>query len=309
MKANEALKRSVSIAFGSCTSLAMPWLMLARMAGRCRGLYRHRLRPERCRAAKPVAPRRRPAAADLPKLGALIDDSEADVLAHLSFPAAHRAKLHSANPLERLNGEIKRRTDVVGIFPDEAAITRLVGALLLEQNDEWAVQRTRYMTLETMRPSATVPTSACRSWRPDPAGPAGRRGDQRQLHHTRGRDNVKKGTRQVELGHSMRSWLSRMGVAIGGKNLAEVRAQARQIPTVFNPCLIRGSFWSSAKARKIRLYEAAFRVAPRTRSWLSSFPKRSLTQSKTGRCLFPRPRSGLSVSSLSAIDLYLWLRV
>jgi transposase-like protein len=62
----------------------------------------------------------------------------------------HRAKLHSTNPLERLNGEIKRRTEVVGIFPNEAAITRLVGAILLEQNDEWSVQRARYMTLETI---------------------------------------------------------------------------------------------------------------------------------------------------------------
>ena len=86
----------------------------------------------------------------VPKLAALMDQAEPDVLAYMSFPAAHRVKLHSTNPLERLNGEIKRRTEVVGIFPNEAAITRLVGAILLEQNDEWAVQRARYMTRETM---------------------------------------------------------------------------------------------------------------------------------------------------------------
>jgi len=84
------------------------------------------------------------------KLAALMDEAEPDVLAYMTFPAPHRAKLHSTNPLERLNGEIKRRTEVVGIFPNEAAITRLVGAILLEQNDEWAVQRARYMTLETI---------------------------------------------------------------------------------------------------------------------------------------------------------------
>src|SRR3954447_26956066 len=93
----------------------------------------------------------------LPKLAAFMDEAEADVLAYMDFPAAHRAKLHSTNPLERLNGEVKRRTDVVGIFPNEAAITRLIGAILLEQNDEWAVQRARYITLETIAPMSDDP--------------------------------------------------------------------------------------------------------------------------------------------------------
>ena len=86
----------------------------------------------------------------VPKLATIMDEAEQDVLAYMSFPKEHRTKLHSTNPIERLNGEIKRRTDVVGIFPNEEAISRLVGALLLEQNDEWAVQRGRYMTLETI---------------------------------------------------------------------------------------------------------------------------------------------------------------
>jgi putative transposase len=86
----------------------------------------------------------------VPKLAAIMDHAEADVLAYMTFPREHRAKLHSTNPIERLNGEIKRRTEVVGIFPNDDAIVRLVGAILLEQNDEWAVRRARYMTLETI---------------------------------------------------------------------------------------------------------------------------------------------------------------
>jgi putative transposase len=83
----------------------------------------------------------------LPKLAAMLDDAENEVLAFMDFPRAHRKQIASTNPLERLNAEIKRRTDVVGIFPNDAAIVRLVGALLLEQNDEWQLQR-RYLSLE-----------------------------------------------------------------------------------------------------------------------------------------------------------------
>jgi transposase-like protein len=84
-----------------------------------------------------------------PKLAALMDDSEHDVLAYLGFPAQHRVKLRSTNPLERLNKEVKRRADVVGIFPGESSIVRLIGAVLLEQNDEWQLQH-RYMQVEAM---------------------------------------------------------------------------------------------------------------------------------------------------------------
>jgi putative transposase len=85
-----------------------------------------------------------------PKLSLLMDDAEDDVLAFMSFPKAHRTQIHSTNPLERVNAEIKRRTNVVGIFPNDKSIIRLVGALMLEQNDEWCLQR-RYMQLEGLQ--------------------------------------------------------------------------------------------------------------------------------------------------------------
>jgi transposase-like protein len=90
-----------------------------------------------------------------PKLSALMDASEHDVLAYMTFPVQHRTKLHSVNPLERLNKEVKRRADVVGIFPNEASIVRLIGAVLLEANDEWQLQH-RYMQVEAMADIATI---------------------------------------------------------------------------------------------------------------------------------------------------------
>jgi putative transposase len=85
-----------------------------------------------------------------PKIGALMDSAEYEVLSYMDFPRAHWLQIHSTNPLERLNAEIKRRTNVVGIFPNDRAVTRLVGALLLEQSDEWTLQR-RYMQLEGLQ--------------------------------------------------------------------------------------------------------------------------------------------------------------
>ncbi len=93
--------------------------------------------------------------------GAPLRTSEDDVLAYMAFPAAHRTKLHSVNTLERLNKEVKRRADVVGIFPSEASIIRLIGAVLLEANDEWQLQH-RYMGVEALaellNPNPTVDT-------------------------------------------------------------------------------------------------------------------------------------------------------
>lgn len=91
----------------------------------------------------------------LPRAAAILDEAEHDVLAHLAFPPAHRVKIHSTNTLERLNKEVKRRANVVGIFPNEASILRLIGAILMEQNEEWQLQN-RYIPQHSMtEPEAT----------------------------------------------------------------------------------------------------------------------------------------------------------
>ena len=87
----------------------------------------------------------------LPKLAALLGRAEEDLLAFYAFPAEHWRKLRSTNPLERLNREIGRRTDVVGIFPDDASLIRLATSLVIEQNDEWLVGR-RYLSLDSLAP-------------------------------------------------------------------------------------------------------------------------------------------------------------
>lgn len=91
------------------------------------------------------------------KLGALMDATREDVLAYMDFPREHWPQIASTNPLERVNREIKRRADVVGIFPNDDAIVRLVGALMLETNDEWTVAR-RYMSLETLARVTNTPS-------------------------------------------------------------------------------------------------------------------------------------------------------
>ena len=78
-------------------------------------------------------------------------DAAEDILAHRDFPLEHRQQLHSTNPLERLNKEIKRRSAVVGIFPNPKALLRLVGAVLAEQDDEWSVAERRDFSAESMK--------------------------------------------------------------------------------------------------------------------------------------------------------------
>lgn len=126
-----------------------------------------------------------------PRLGSLMNDAEHDVLAHLAFPKEHWTQLHSTNSLERLNGEIKRRTDVVAIFPNEAAIVRLVGALRREQNDEWPPAAPATRAWKSSQASAII-HSQTRSASRRPEHAAGAKHRARpvtgQLHHALGHD-------------------------------------------------------------------------------------------------------------------------
>lgn len=156
--ASEVFRPPGSVA--ACTSCATRWRTRARRSGAwCRPPS------ARCSFRTPPTLHARSGAqcADqlqgkFPKHGALMDEAEHGVLAFMSFPRAHWAQIYSTNPLERLHAEIKRRANVVGIFPNNASIVRLVGAMVMEQNDEWSLNR-RYMQLEGLQTvSDTAPT-------------------------------------------------------------------------------------------------------------------------------------------------------
>jgi transposase-like protein len=106
--------------------------------------------PHRAAAGQQLAEVVQSMAGRWPKAAQLLDDAEEEILAYMAFPREHWTRIYSTNPLERLNKEVKRRTNVVGVFPDEAAVIRLVAAILVEQSDEWEVDR-RYFSGESMR--------------------------------------------------------------------------------------------------------------------------------------------------------------
>jgi putative transposase len=125
---------------------ALPALAARARLGAARGLHAEHREQAREHVTH-VIERLQPVA---PKVAGLLEDAEEELLAFHALPAAHHSKLRSTNPLERVNREIGRRSDVVGIFPNDAAAIRLAGALLIEQHDEWLVGR-RYLSDESMQ--------------------------------------------------------------------------------------------------------------------------------------------------------------
>jgi transposase-like protein len=125
----------------------VPRAVQTRVAAFIRTIFAQPDKESACHQLRFVADGLRPA---YERAAELLEEAEEDLLAHMQFPAQHWCKLHSTNPLERINREIKWRTNVVGIFPNQAAVIRLVGALLMEQQDDWMAGK-RYFSSKSMQ--------------------------------------------------------------------------------------------------------------------------------------------------------------
>src|SRR4051812_19688905 len=139
---------------GHCTKTQQPMISAA-----IRGIFHAASGTEARERLADVVERLQPTA---PKVARLLLDAETDLLAFYACPREHWSKLRSTNPLERVNREVGRRTDVVGIFPNDAALIRLAGALLIEQSDEWLVSR-RYLSQESLSAILAQENSPTRS--------------------------------------------------------------------------------------------------------------------------------------------------
>jgi hypothetical protein len=177
-----------------------------------------------------------------PAVEAMLREADADLLAFTGFPVSHWKKIWSTNPLERLNKEIKRRTDVVGVSPNPASLLRLAGAVLVEAHDEWQVSDRRYLPKDRW-PSSPTALTRPRRWRSRHwsrhSHPTADQHGEDYIHHSAGRHHVARGRRSalwVRLRHPAPPPKVRATVRVAGQDVSCVQGQTLTVGTLTLTC-------------------------------------------------------------------------